>query len=282
MDQLSFNTIIPKDRLKELDDILLKDKQKGSETMLSKDNNELKEFDPISEILLTVKHTLKCKCCDFESSHLEFYNDVSLNLPEIGKENDLWKDADNVFSEAGVQKAEFVDLSDEDIENTKINLTFDLIDVDNFIESKDKSPCETYPNTSLSPKKDLSIEHLLNDFFNPESVEYKCPKCPSLSFTLLKNITQAPKTLLLHIKRFSNSTKRTDKVGILKTITVDNCWYKLKGVVSHLGRSMRRGHYIFDRWDGKFWTRFDDSTVTRGLKDLDCKMNSYIVMYEML
>lgn len=168
-----------------------------------------------------------------------------------------------------------------------------------------------------------SIEDGLRKFFAPEKREIKCEKCFHTSALQTSEITKLPRALLFHLKRFivdvspdyTSISYRKDQspVSFEETIQLsqgdviteclapevvipDGINYGIRGVVNHIGTSASCGHYTADAkrqygdtatakgtTEGREWTRFNDSFVTK-IPSSNAVENSsrtaYMVMYE--
>ena len=215
----------------------------------------LNKQDPIKNtIQFSIVHTLQCKSCHSKSIHSEMFRDLSLFFPP-------------------------------------------------------PSSGESDPFRSRIDKIDLHV--MLQHFFSPDSVDYTCASCSCTQATLTHLIESLPSTLLFHFNRFEVSPsfgnggggglyKRNDAVHVPSTLHLgdfvhsdclerDRLEYRLSGIVSHQGISMRRGHYVFSKVDTStvgqkdvLWTQYDDAKVNRGIVGLAPKLASelYVVVYE--
>jgi ubiquitin C-terminal hydrolase len=160
---------------------------------------------------------------------------------------------------------------------------------------------ETFLHLSLEIGPDSgSVEEGLRRFFAPEKRELKCEKCFAESATQTMEITELPKALLLHFKRFivdvspdytSVSYRKNQSVvafddrleygqdsgGVLTEFLATDCQepeansisqaYALRSVVNHIGSTANCGHYTADSEreysnGTRRWTRFNDSYVS--------------------
>jgi len=160
---------------------------------------------------------------------------------------------------------------------------------------------ETFLHLSLEIAPDCgSVEDGLRRFFAPEKRELKCEKCFAESATQTMEITELPKALLLHFKRFIVDISpdysavsyrknqsivafddqleiQEDSGGILTEFLAHDCLppkcsspspsYALRSIVNHIGSSASCGHYTADanrRYSSgvRHWTRFNDSYVS--------------------
>jgi ubiquitin C-terminal hydrolase len=158
----------------------------------------------------------------------------------------------------------------------------------------------------------MSVDDGLRRFFAPERRELKCEKCFFETATQTMQITELPKALLLHFKRFLVDTSSDYCVSYRKNrsvITLDaklsvqdleefmapecrvdlSSSYQLSSIVNHIGSSTSCGHYTANclrRYiDGSFeWTRFNDDIVTRISSQEaleESQQTAYMVLYEL-
>eukprot|EP00977_Amphora_coffeiformis_P011741 scaffold2850_cov175-Amphora_coffeaeformis.AAC.7 len=175
---------------------------------------------------------------------------------------------------------------------------------------------ETYLHWSLEMSgDDTGVDECLRKFFASEKREVKCEKCFGESATQTSHITQLPKMLLLHFKRFvvkvsedyssisyeKNSSSVTFNPVLsphddLEEFTAVDCplspgsRYQLRSVVNHHGSSVSFGHYTADakrtiQPDGsREWHRFNDSFVSKISEQQavqESSRSAYLVMYEL-
>ena len=175
---------------------------------------------------------------------------------------------------------------------------------------------ETYLHWSLEMAGDTSVDEVVRRFFAPERREVKCEKCFGESATQTSHITQLPKMLLLHFKRFVvkvsedysdiSYEKNSSSVAFEPTISAKDEFddymaadctvkqgarYHIRSVVNHHGSSVNFGHYTADasrtvsqEEQGREWHRFNDSFVTRIAEQQavqDSFRSAYLVMYEL-
>jgi len=175
---------------------------------------------------------------------------------------------------------------------------------------------ETYLHWSLEMSDDSTgVDECLRRFFAPEKREVKCEKCFGEYATQTSHITQLPKMLLLHFKRFVvkvsddfssiSYEKNSSSVDFepvlsphddLEDYTAVDCplipdsRYQLRSVVNHHGSSVSFGHYTADAKrtvnpDGTLeWHRFNDSFVSKISEQQavqESSRSAYLVMYEL-
>lgn len=173
---------------------------------------------------------------------------------------------------------------------------------------------ETYLHWSLEMSGDTSVDECFRRFFASEKREVKCEKCFGESATQTSQITQLPKMLLLHFKRFVvkvsedyssiSYEKNSSSVAFEPEISPENdlqdytavdcavtsgSRYQLRSIINHHGSSVSFGHYTADAKrtekedDSREWLRFNDSFVSRITEhQVQESCNSaYLVMYEL-
>jgi ubiquitin C-terminal hydrolase len=136
---------------------------------------------------------------------------------------------------------------------------------------------ELYRGWSLD-SQNKSVATLLQEFFEPEILEYSCSKCQGTKAKLTQKLEGNPSILVIHLKRFAMDlpTRKITKSSSCLELSmqldlndiplVDNSLsstsYELQAVVSHLGSSMEYGHYTCDvRSENGIWCTYDDSLV---------------------
>merc|ERR1719263_298585 len=132
----------------------------------------------------------------------------------------------------------------------------------------------------------LSIQECLAAFTQPENLEkcgFKCEKCKAVdSMSKEFSIFRFPKILVVHLKRFYNSTMRREKLSTAIDIPSNldmrdfatkssNHWsvprsanYRLYGISHHSG-TLYGGHYIADAMslDSGQWYNCNDSHCSK-------------------
>lgn len=180
---------------------------------------------------------------------------------------------------------------------------------------------ETFSHLSLEISSESgSVEDGLRRFFAPERRECKCEKCFAETATRTVVITDLPKCLLLHFKRFivdyssgymnisyrkNRSQVAFDDKLLLQEDAVLNEFldcdctpdaserlsmsYNLRGVINHIGASASCGHYTADcnrpNLDGEYeWYRFNDEIVQNIEPSVAMERSqstAYLVLYEL-
>ena len=123
--------------------------------------------------------------------------------------------------------------------------------------------------------RSLKLSECLKNTFGEEKMDddtWTCPSCMvtmkgAEQTTLLKEL---PGVLVLHLKRFTQSSKGAIKNGeavlIPDWMKVQQSMYQLTAVVNHIGSSMNSGHYTADVKVGSNWKKCDDTIIRGGRK----------------
>lgn len=127
---------------------------------------------------------------------------------------------------------------------------------------------------------------------------YKCPKCKGVD-TMEKEMTifRAPKVLVIHLKRFYNSTMRREKLSTTVNLPAKldmtpfaprskhpsigkGANYKLCGISHHSG-SLYGGHYIGEvqNLDDGQWYNCNDSRCSKSYSGADTQSASAYVLF---
>ncbi|XP_063060120.1 ubiquitin carboxyl-terminal hydrolase 37-like [Engraulis encrasicolus] len=175
---------------------------------------------------------------------------------------------------------------------------------------------EMFNHLSL-PAEEGGVEHSLDSYFQTTGVEYGCQLCVGRHATAKSHFTTMPKILVIHLKRFNaKGCKTSHNISIPLQLRlssgedVQRAWspppissamdsegqessgdrvaptvhtYHLVSVVSHLGSSLKRGHYVCDAVgeEGSDGLCFDDNSV-KPVKNIERKRQStaYLLFYE--
>ncbi len=127
---------------------------------------------------------------------------------------------------------------------------------------------------------------------------YRCTKCSKLvDATKQTHLYTPPKVLTLHLKRFAytllSTAKVSKKIGYpmrldIAPYTVQDAnnssppqtRYNLCGVIVHLGKSARSGHYYsFAKASNGVWHQFDDENVTTARAETVLDQQAYMLYY---
>ncbi|CAD8083158.1 unnamed protein product [Paramecium sonneborni] len=153
------------------------------------------------------------------------------------------------------------------------------------------------PLTKYYIPREFKLYDCLSNYFKEEQINdsWKCDKCQFVNKSVQRKIqvTQTPKYLILHLKRFTQFPKNqkiTDEVIYPEALdikefcteNVENTKYTLKSVISHMGQ-LNGGHYIAFAQRQNQWFHFDDHTVTKDKNDLHLSdKGAYIIVYEQI
>jgi len=167
---------------------------------------------------------------------------------------------------------------------------------DNFMDLSIEIP-------SRSSHERIELMDCLETFFSSEKItdsSYKCSGCNErVDIEKAMSIYRLPKILIIHLKRFSHSVRRRNKISSavqfpLTTLnmhrfapysthpSVNNAEYWLYGISHHVG-SLSGGHYTSDIRNIKTgtWFHCDDSSVS-GFELPDIPSSSaYVLFYVM-
>ena len=135
----------------------------------------------------------------------------------------------------------------------------------------------------------------LEEFVCEKQIDnFVCSECNNTcSCTSRSQMVIPPKTLCIHIKRFSNHlTKRSNLVTFPISLSIDkivsnpekfNTNYKLKSVINHAGVSLNFGHYYTYAYSSihEKWFNFNDETVIEMSENMLCTPNAYLLFYEL-
>ncbi|KAL7627005.1 hypothetical protein AAE478_003781 [Parahypoxylon ruwenzoriense] len=231
------------------------------------------------------------------------------------KERSVNVEVDNLFNtnEAGpdggplirLKEAIIVDWSDD---------AYEGLFVDSRATSNDTSfatwdSCDTLPDPDLDKaqaartkrrKHGISLEACLDEFEREEILSeqdmWYCPRCKEHRRASKKfDLWKTPDILIIHLKRFSSSGFRRDKLEVLVDFPLENLditsrvlqredgkqeIYDLIGVDCHWG-GLGGGHYTAHARnfvDGQWYT-YNDSSVSRASPDRIVDSSAYLLFY---
>jgi len=148
-------------------------------------------------------------------------------------------------------------------------------------------------------KRHVQLNECLDLFTTTEKLgshdPWYCPRCKKHQLATKKfDIWSLPKTLVIHLKRFSYSKYTREKIDAYvefptKSLNLKKylnhpmhgpAEYELSGVVNHFG-GMGGGHYtaFAKNKDGKFYN-FDDAHVSATTEDSVVTKSAYVLVYE--
>jgi ubiquitin C-terminal hydrolase len=149
--------------------------------------------------------------------------------------------------------------------------------------------------TDFNARYDLA--DCIDDFINSKQIDnFQCEgcgnKCSCVSTT---RMVIPPKTLCVHIKRFSSFlTKRSNFVSFPENLDISsilqdgqnqsyNTKYKLKAVINHAGSNLNFGHYYTYAYSNihEKWYNFNDENVMEMNLNYLCTPNAYLLFYEL-
>ncbi|XP_044232212.1 ubiquitin carboxyl-terminal hydrolase 37-like [Thunnus albacares] len=158
---------------------------------------------------------------------------------------------------------------------------------------------EEFTNLSLDLVPGGSVEKMLEEYQKETALDYKC-ECGGSESSQKPAFETLPSVLILHIKRFRFTpswqlVKVRDPVMLNRELVVSSkqggSCYSLVSIVSHLGASGDKGHYICDsvhpdeRPDTTTdrWLTFNDAAVSETTGVSVCKerqKSAYILFYK--
>lgn len=163
---------------------------------------------------------------------------------------------------------------------------------------KCQHPSDTFDaflDLSVEVRQCRSVREAFTKFIKMDRLEgqnkYKCDKCKILvNATKQLTIDEAPKALVVHLKRFSpTGGKIRDQVAYDQTFDISpymskgqhGARYSLYAVLCHHGGGPHSGHYTarVRSTDGKRWGSMDDSEVNVSSKAPLGLQDAYILFY---
>ncbi|CAD8188167.1 unnamed protein product [Paramecium octaurelia] len=145
---------------------------------------------------------------------------------------------------------------------------------------------EEFLTLSLALTKVSTVNQSLEEFLKDELIQdYQCDNCHKKNKAIKKTrITNLPRYLILHLKRFKffpKQTKITQQIKFSIESNFCNTEYKLIGVIIHSG-SLEQGHYYsFGRRQHKWWL-FNDQRIKQANKIDVQQQQGYILFYQQL
>ena len=153
----------------------------------------------------------------------------------------------------------------------------------------------------LQKNKSISIEELLNEYFEGESIEFetKCEKCGEKTVHEKQvKISQPPNVLILSLQRINErtGTKNNSQVSFPDELDLGKyieheCWkenkakYTLYGIGNHSG-SLNFGHYYAyikinkSSLDEGKWYEYNDSIVSSYTYSSNSSSTAYVLFYK--
>lgn len=170
-----------------------------------------------------------------------------------------------------------------------------------FFDEATSEEFETDESMNFRPvKRHIQLNECLELFTTTEKLgahdPWYCPRCKKHQLATKKfDIWSLPKTLVIHLKRFSYNKYMREKIDAYvefptKDFDLRNfvaspihgaAKYDLCGVVNHFG-GMGGGHYtaFAKNKDGKFYN-FDDAHVSATTEDCVVTKSAYVLVYEL-
>lgn len=150
---------------------------------------------------------------------------------------------------------------------------------------------EIFNVLECSINNNLDLDSIIQNYFKPEKLDgYKCDNCKekNTSEKIIKCIN-TPKYLFIQLKKYDNFMNKLN-VNIkfyeyLKLIDYSikekcNNFYKLKGIINHLGINMSSGHYTSMVNINNKWFMCDDTNINEIKEEQIYNKNAYILLYE--
>ena len=151
----------------------------------------------------------------------------------------------------------------------------------------------TIMSLSLPPDGNCTLEGLLRDTYEINCVHYRCLQCNTNGECIRRSkIKKLPSVLILHLKRFDNSSrKKENEIAfplvnlnlsdyVAQGASIATC-FNLCGVTNHYG-SLVAGHYtsLSRSLDGNTWYKCDDKNVSK-THILGKSSAAYMLFYEL-
>ena len=250
-----------------------KNENENSEQDSENDNNTI-IIDDISSNSYSNNDTKRSKIIDFENDS-ENLNDDSSNMNFIKKTE-----------------------KDENIDKIIIMLNSKFIkEINRFNDIDLCDKCNKMYEKIVN--QEVSIEKCFEEFSKEEKLDsenlWKCPNCnDSLQAIKKIEIYNAPKILIIHLKRFTNNKKKNTFISFpLENLEIDkyinkpnkeNNKYDLFGVINHYG-TLGYGHYtaFCKNYHDNNWYEYNDKIVKKiqddYIKNTIVNKNAYILFY---
>jgi len=143
---------------------------------------------------------------------------------------------------------------------------------------------ESFWNISLPISGSSSIEECIEKFQKCETLTGEdqpfCESCQKkCDMTKSLRITKIPKTLLLHLKRFSSKSKDSSliKFPVDRPLSLGSSEFKLSSVINHQGKSTSSGHYLATVHHNDNWFSISDEKVSNNEKVESA--DAYVLFY---
>lgn len=136
---------------------------------------------------------------------------------------------------------------------------------------------------SQKKKDDVSLRDCLNYNFKEESTNASCGRCKTTTeFKITTRLTQTPKYLIIHLKRFSYHGREA-KINTFidfpeNNLKIDETRFRLIATANHIEIGLGCGHYISYLKKDNGWHCCNDSVISK-VPGPD-KSSSYILFYE--
>jgi len=135
-----------------------------------------------------------------------------------------------------------------------------------------------------------AMTNFLSDEILDDDNKWDCENCKNKVAAKKKLIIRGtPKYLYIALKRFEHeyikeknqirTTKINSDVLMPNDIELNNCNYKMKGTIFHMG-NISGGHYVYFHKINNKWKLFDDRTVSDNKDDPAIINKGYVYLYE--
>ncbi|XP_070562118.1 uncharacterized protein [Ptychodera flava] len=135
----------------------------------------------------------------------------------------------------------------------------------------------------MLPNANNSIQHLLNNYFDTEQLDYTCNNCMCTGANKYLTVTAEPLILIITVKLFDEHlSKQSCKVISEDSLSLNTmngkCFYVLAGTVTHYGNTLSAGHYVSFIKEGDQWFKMNDLQIKTA--SLSEAMNDpYLLIY---
>ncbi|CBY23368.1 unnamed protein product [Oikopleura dioica] len=143
---------------------------------------------------------------------------------------------------------------------------------------------ESFWNISLPISGSSSIEECIEKFQKSETLTGEdqpfCESCQKkCDMTKSLRISKIPRTLLLHLKRFSSKSKDSSliKFPVDSSLSLESSEFKLSSVINHQGKSTSSGHYLASVRHNGNWFSISDEKIS-SLEKVE-SADAYVLFY---
>jgi len=249
-----------------------------------------KEYSPLYNMFHSMYVTKRiCSECQVQTEVYEPNLFLGLDIPKPGTKSQVYTEG----------------LVPECVISNYINIVCKIPSIQ-ISESTKQQMCELLDEKTTQQIKekhslisDINVKFdlldCLEEFVSEKQIDnFSCSGCGNkCSCTSKSQMVIPPKTLCIHIKRFSNHlTKRSNLITFPTSLSIQkivsnhekfNTNYKLKSVINHAGTSLNFGHYYTYAHSSihEKWYNFNDETVMEIGNTNLCTPNAYLLFYEL-